>query len=682
MSLKDARAIATTLALLLPAACAGEPPPPPVPPPPAVPTPVATVAAPPAPPPPEVLTADAPRATKDGATFTAPKGWTIKSDTGQLLLDGPEPDIHVAIVDLKAANADAAIAAAWPTLHPNFTRAIKVALDRPARHGWEQQRRVLYETSANERLVVYATAYRNGPGYTVLLVEASDPAFERRGAQVRLVTDSLRPAGYQRETFKGKVAHSIDEGRRQAIKGLVDSSRTIAGIPGVAVSLFTSDTVLWEGGFGVKELGKPAPVDADTLFIVASNTKGMSTLLLAKLVDQGKLTWDTPVTQLDPSFKLGNADTTSKVLVKHLVCACTGLPRQDFEWLFEFKGATPQTEMTLLGTMQPTTKFGEIFQYSNILASAAGFIGGHVLYPDKELGAAYDEAMNSQVFGPLGMKSTTFDFARALAGNHATGHSEDVDGKPAIATMDINRAVIPLRPAGGAWSSVRDMRRYVQMELMKGKLPDGNRYVSEKALLARRAPQVAEGEDETYGMGLSVNTEYGVAYVHHGGSMIGFKSDIFWLPDYDLGGVVLANADSGGLILRPFIRKTLEAVFDGSPEATEDLASGAKQRKERLAQERTRLVVPADPAVVATLAKRYVSPALGEIAMTTGPKGTVFDFGEWKSPVATRKNDDGTMSMTTIGPGVDGFEFVVGQKDGKRTLTIRDMQHEYVFTEG
>ncbi|HEX8952194.1 MAG TPA: serine hydrolase, partial [Polyangia bacterium] len=60
---------------------------------------------------------------------------------------------------------------------------------------------------------------------------------------------------------------------------------------------------------------------------------------------------------------------------------------------------------------------------------------------------------------------------------------------------------------------------------------------------------------------------------------------------------------------------------------------------------------------------------------------TVFDFGEWKSPVASRKNDDGTFSFFTIEPGLGGVELVVGEKDGKRTLTTRDAQHEYVFVE-
>ena len=125
-----------------------------------------------------------------------------------------------------------------------------------------------------------------------------------------------------------------------------------------------------------KTLGKSDAVDADTLFLAASNTKAMTTLLLAELVDKKKLRWDEPVTEAFPGFKLGDANTTRQVLIKHLVCACTGMPRQDFEWLFNYRSATPASALALLGTMQPTSRFGEVFQYSNLMAAAAGYVGG------------------------------------------------------------------------------------------------------------------------------------------------------------------------------------------------------------------------------------------------------------------------------------------------------------------
>src|SRR5215813_14096274 len=93
--------------------------------------------------------------------------------------------------------------------------------------------------------------------------------------------------------------------------------------------------------------------------------------------------------------------------IEHLICACTGMPRQDMEWLFEGGRGTPSSSFDLLATMKPTTKFGEVFQYSNLMASAAGYIGGHLYAPKLEVGSAYDKAMREQIFTPLGMRETT-----------------------------------------------------------------------------------------------------------------------------------------------------------------------------------------------------------------------------------------------------------------------------------
>src|SRR6266540_1712195 len=160
-----------------------------------------------------------------------------------------------------------------------------------------------------------------------------------------------------------------------------------------------------------------------------------------------------------------------------------------------------------------------------------------------------------------------------------------------------------------------------------------------------------------------------------------FKSDIMFLPDSGIGAVVLTNSDNGGIFLRPFMRRLLEFVFDGNLEAVTDVASAAARHKAYIAKERERLVVPADPAYVKQLASRYTSKELGTIDVLNKNGATTFDFGEWKSAVASRKNDDGTISFITIDPTNDGYEFVVGERSGKRVLIIRDGQHEYLFTE-
>ena len=627
------------------------------------------------------LTVDTPRTTVEGATFIAPAGWTILVKGPATILEAPEGDSRIAFVDVKAKEPAAAIAEAWAAYKPDAKWPLIATTASPDKDGWTDQHRYAYQTSPNERRGVAAGTKRHGERFMVWIYDVSEPTGEKRSGQVALIFGRLLPKGYQREVFTGRKANVLDDKRIAELGAFVTRAQDALGVPGVSIGVVQGGKVVFAGGFGPRELGKKPVVDADTLYIIASNTKAMTTLMLGKLVDEKKLGWDSLVTTVFPQFKLGDADTTSRVMVKHLICACTGLPRQDFEWLLEFKGATPASALTLLGTMQPTSKFGELFQYSNPLAAAGGYVGGYVLSPKLELGAAYDQAMKTRVFDPLGMKSTTFDFKRAQRGNYAGPHALDIDGKPARATMEVNYSIIPVRPAGGAWSNVRDVLKYVSMELSRGLLPDGKRYISESVLLERRVPQVSIGKDTTYGMGLIVDTTYGVPVVHHGGSMIGYKSDMMWLPDHDVGAVILTSSDSGGAMLEPFRRKLLELVFDGAAEADTAIAMGAKAMRERIAAERKLLTVPATKEDAAKLAARYTSQALGDIAVTRRGEATIFDFGEWTSPMASRTNPDGTVSFITIAPGIDGVELIVGAAGGKRTLVFRDAQHEYTFTE-
>jgi hypothetical protein len=169
--------------------------------------------------------------------------------------------------------------------------------------------------------------------------------------------------------------------------------------------------------------------------------------------------------------------------------------------------------------------------------------------------------------------------------------------------------------------------------------------------------------------------------VSHGGSLFGYKSDMIFLPDHGVGAVVLTNSDTGGFLTGLFRRRLLEVLFDGKPEAVEQAKIAVAQRQANIAKNRERLVVPADAAEVGKLAALYSSPALGTLRVRAQDGATIFDFGKWHSSVASRRNDDGTTSFISIDPTVDGFNFVVGERDGKKALIIRDNQHEYAFVE-
>ena len=624
--------------------------------------------------------------TPSRATFTRSPGWTQKASPKLVELVPPENDYRMAVVDVgPAKDAAAAAAAAWSLWKPEQTRPPKLITARPARNGWEERQVIDYETSPNEKRSLYAVAYRTGSNWTVFLADGAEATAEKRLAAIALVQQSLRPAGYQRESFAGRKANPMDAARFAALRSFVEQAAKELGVPGAAVAVTDRNRTLYSEGIGVRAIGDPTPIDGDTRFAIASNTKGMATLLLAKLVDEGKLGWDQPVTEVYAPFRLGSAQTTSKVLVKHLVCACTGLPRKDFQVIFNSdpKAAAKDTFAQLAAT-EPTSGFGEVFQYNNLMASAAGYLGGYLTAPKADLDQAFANAVNEKVWRPLGMSRTTLDFAEATQGNWARPHAVDIAGRPQLildAGQKLNFAFTRYGAAGGAWSTANDLARYVRFELNEGKLDDGRQYISAANLLRRRVANVPVGEDRVYGMGMQVDRDYGVDVVHHGGSLAGYKSDIVIIPNAGIGAVLLTNSDDGGAMLRPFMRRLLELLYDGKLEAAGDVSAAAVRMKAEVSKEAELVSVTPDKTAAAALASYYYNPELGQIAVNRDGSAVQFSFRTMTTPVGTKKNEDGTISFVALDPTLLFFPLVAGSKDGKRTLTARDSQHEFVFVE-
>ena len=281
------------------------------------------------------LTADTPKTTALGNTFIAPAGWSVEVRGPATIVEAPEGDSRIVIVDVRAKDADAAVAAGWAAYQPPKW-PLQVVNDVPDKDGWSKQRNYNYQTSPNERRNVGVGVQFANDVWTVVIYDMAQAVGEKRGAQVALIFDKLLPKGYSRETFAGRKAQKLDAARIVKLTKFISDAQKATGVPGVSFGVVQDGKVVFSGGLGPRELGSSATVDGDTMYMIASNTKGLTTLLLAKLVDAGKVTWKTPVTQVLPQFKLGNADTTKRTLVEHLICACTGLPRQDMEWLFQY----------------------------------------------------------------------------------------------------------------------------------------------------------------------------------------------------------------------------------------------------------------------------------------------------------------------------------------------------------
>lgn len=244
--------------------------------------------APPAAAPTEALSAEHNFTLPSGATLKVATAWTVTESKDGLTLVDPEKQLKVELVEVDAsAGMNAAISVAWSRRNPSFKRQELASSDSPGREGWDLFHWSEYKTSPEESRRVSAFAAKKGSLAVILLVDGPLAAAQRRGSQIALVQESLRPAGYVRETYVGRRPRPLDAARVEYLKKFIDRMRKAADVPGVSVVLFDKDTTLIEEGFGVRERGRPEPATADSLYIIASNTKALTTLLLGRLVDEG-----------------------------------------------------------------------------------------------------------------------------------------------------------------------------------------------------------------------------------------------------------------------------------------------------------------------------------------------------------------------------------------------------------
>ncbi len=442
------------------------------------------------------------------------------------------------------------------------------------------------------------------------------------------------------------------------------------GVPGVAVGVVQGGEVAFLQGFGVRELGRPEPVTADTLLRIGSVTKSFSSLLVATLVDTGQVTWDTPLIDLLPTFAVEDADLTPRLTVEDAFCACSGLPRRDLEFIFPANELTPERMIASMADLPLTAPFGEKYQYNNQLVAAGGFAAGVADGGSAEaLGHSYAIALRDRVLNSIGMPRTTYDLSEVVAGNdYASPHAPDLFGEvhPVPLMMD-DTWLVPVAPSGALWSSAREMVRYVQTELGHGVGPDGGQVVSAENLERTWQPGVAlpaapGGPPEMaafaqhYGLGWVVGAYGGQRTIWHSGGTLGFSSLVTFLPEAELGVVVLTNGSgTAGQLIYAIVFRLLELLFDQP--ATMDalletnlagLASGRAALLETVGQ--------VDPAAVTPFLGTYTNPALGDLTLTLRGDTLAFASGPYRSALLPQMAEDGSVAgYLIVDPPLSGF---------------------------
>ena len=626
------------------------------------------------------LTSAAAVTTRSGATFEVAGGWWLTERDDRILIEDPDRQLRAWFLESAETDGAAAIAGGWRRVAPRARLRLARAPERPPPEGgWDAVTSAAYQAGPGR--VVEALARRLGRVTYVVLVDGDQAAVARRGAQLERAIASLRPRGLREESLAGAAPRPVDAARLDA---LVGRAMRALEVPGAAIAVVQDGRVVYERALGVRALGAPEPITPETLFMIGSVTKPMTTLMQAAEVDAGLFRWDTPVTEVLPGFALADAELTRQVVMWHMSCACTGMPRSDLEHIFEYAGVTPEARVASMRGMAPTTRLGETFQYSNLMVAAGGYAAAHADAPRLPLGEAYDEAMRRRVFAPIGMRASTLDFAAALAGDHAMPHGLDIEGAVRPVPIAMEENVRTIRPAGGVWSNLRDMERYVMTELAGGVAPDGTRVVSRAGLDARRTVRIG-GADDGYGLGLGIGRTRGLRVLEHDGGAFGFGASMFMLPDQRAAIVVLTNVrnDVPGEYL-PFNavvkRAAVEAIFPGARRlAAPTLAHVAQLRREAAARGGARLRRPADPAWLRSLGGRYTSPRLGALLLAAHGDRVSMDVGEWQRELAEGAPEGGARTLVFVEPPFAGAAIAVGGSAAAPTLVVADGQERHVF---
>ncbi|MBK5197675.1 MAG: serine hydrolase [Methyloceanibacter sp.] len=377
-------------------------------------------------------------------------------------------------------------------------------------------------------------------------------------ALVLLATSMTCTAAAAQTATKEKVLAAIPK-----LGKLAQAAVANGGVPGLAIAIVYQDEVVYLGGFGVREMGKPGAVDADTVFQLASFSKPISSTVVASVVSDGLVTWDSRIADLDPAFKLHDAYPTEQVTVRDLFNHRSGLSGNAGNDLEEL-GFDRATILARLHYLKPTSSFRAGYAYSNF-----GLTEGAVAAA-KPTGKSWEDVSEEKLYQPLGMSSTSSRHADFLKHANRAELHVPVDGKW---TALVKRDPDPQSPAGGASSNARDLAQWMRLVLGNGKY-EGVQLIKEEAISPTHAPLMDRGKNPVsgapsfYGLGWNVEFgRYGTVWGHAGAFSQGARTLVSLLPSEQLGIVVLANAFPTG-VPEGLADTFFDLVFAGAP--TED----------------------------------------------------------------------------------------------------------------
>lgn len=350
-------------------------------------------------------------------------------------------------------------------------------------------------------------------------------------------------------TLHRETAAVREEAAKATAAALADI-RTLAGdmlkrfdVPGMSIAIVRKGEVIFTEGFGVRDVEKKLPVTAGTLFAIGSSTKAFTSLVLGTLADEGKLDWEKPVRRYLPEFQLKDQFATEHMTPRDLCTHVSGLPRHDVMWY-----GSPLSRQELfdrLRYLEPSEDFRAKWQYQNLMYMTAGYMAGRIA------GASWEELVRRRIFEPLGMGASNLSVAEMeRVPDAALPYEErEHDGKKGLEKVPY-RVIDAVGPAGSINSNAIDMAKWVQLHLGDG-TANGKPVISQEELEGLHRARIvmsdkASSENKEllftlYASGWMVQSYHGHKLIHHGGNIDGFSALVSFMPNDDIGLVILTN---------------------------------------------------------------------------------------------------------------------------------------------
>ncbi len=343
----------------------------------------------------------------------------------------------------------------------------------------------------------------------------------------------------------------------QPLETYVRDSMTQAEVPGLALTVVHGEDPPIVQGFGVRRLGRPEPVDGDTIFNIASLTKSFTAASAAALVDEHRLAWDDRVSRLLPQVEFSDPWLTRQITIADLLSHRTGLESANTAWYLA-RVSRPEI-LRRVRYLQPAAPFRTEQTYNNGLYIVAGEAIAAAA------GTSFEDHVRARLLRPLGMTRTLIGVPPTAAGNSASPHAV-VDGRhqPIPAGNYVTTSA-----AGGVESTARDMVRWLRFQLGDGSF-EGQRILSAAAMDAMHHPWVMIATTPAmrsarqvqffggYGLGWNVMDYRGHKMLWHSGNADGMPSFMALLPNERVGVFVTMNS-----WIAPFLHLALVSrIFD------------------------------------------------------------------------------------------------------------------------